>query len=54
MYENRFLCGVDGVKEEGKEAFDALVGGVWARVPSFGTALDALDTWSGEIADDDG
>jgi len=28
MYENRFLCGVDGVRDVGSEVVDGLLGGV--------------------------
>jgi hypothetical protein len=35
MYVKRFLCGVDGVKEAGKEVLEELVGGVCDRVGSF-------------------
>jgi hypothetical protein len=34
MYEKRFLCGVDGVNEDGNDVVEALFGGVWERVPS--------------------
>jgi hypothetical protein len=35
MYVKRFLWGVDGVKEAGKEVLEELVGGVCDRVGSF-------------------
>jgi hypothetical protein len=34
MYENRFLCGVEGVKDEGRDEVEALFGGVPDLVPS--------------------
>ncbi len=40
MYEKRFLCGVDGVSEDGSEMAELLFGGVWDRVPSVAFNLE--------------
>lgn len=54
MYEKRFLCGVDGVNEEGKEVVEILFGGVWERVPSRGAGFEGRAMpWSGDKAGED-
>jgi hypothetical protein len=35
MYEKRFLWGVDGVKEAGRDVLEELLGGVFVRVGSW-------------------
>lgn len=42
MYENRFLCGVEGVKEVGSDAGGLLFGGVLDLVGSW-TRVEWLD-----------
>lgn len=42
MYENKFLCGVDGVREDGREMLEVLFGGVCDRVPSAGYVLEVF------------
>lgn len=50
MYENRFLCGVEGVRDEGRddEALLLLFGGVCARVPSCVCDPDGTAALSGD------
>lgn len=46
MYENKFLCGVDGVREDGREMLEVLFGGVCDRVPSAGYVLEVFGSES--------